>query len=216
MKTSKAYLILGALAGVLAVATPASATIYINDFSGIGPYSYPDFYDGPYSQGGITIQYMGSINVGGIWTTYQSVPPSDYSWYPNGGGVGYDAITLSGGGAFNTISLTVGDGGGANPHFAYQLLNGSNVVGSGYKSTPLSLIMGSTFSFSGAFTEVDVQAIADGVSTSFNPVGFDTLDIGKITISTGSVPGPVPGAGLAGLVGLALALARLHARRRHS
>ena len=65
------------LAGVVATfttlggLTSSSATTYTTDFSTIGANKS---YIGPYSDGGITVQYVG--NTGGIWTTSQPTAPS--------------------------------------------------------------------------------------------------------------------------------------------
>ena len=67
-------------------------TAYYNDFSSIGAFLQHSGYVGPYSQEGITVQYIGTSD--GIWSTYQHVPGSDYSWYPTFPSYGYDKITL--------------------------------------------------------------------------------------------------------------------------
>ena len=163
----------------------ANAATYNTDFSTIGATTA---YTGPYSDGGITVQYVGITN--GIWTTSQPTAPSGYSWYSNGGGTGYTDITLTGGGTFTSASLLVGSGfGGGSPQLDYKLLNGTTVVSSGdWGSVPSyggGLI---TASFSGGpFTEIQIQGPLS--STIFSPTNFEALALGSITLFS-AVPEP--------------------------
>lgn len=215
MKTLKAYLVLAAAAGALAAgASPANAATYVNDFGGIGVYNAAGstpFYTGPYSQGGITIQYVGN---GQILTTSMS-GVSGYTWYPNGGADGYDAITLTGGGTFTGGDLLAGSGYTSNygQQLTYQLLNGATVISTGSLGSLLAYPGFQDYVLpTGSYTELDVQGPPS--STTFNATQFEALAIAQITLTSASAPGPVPGAGLAGLV--ALALAGFYARTRRA
>jgi PEP-CTERM motif len=168
-------------------ASASSAAVYYNDFATIGPSEA--YGEGPYTHGGITIQYVGS---GDIWTTFvpNQSPPGGYSWYPNGGGTGYDEITLTGGGSFTSVQLLVGSGwwydGG---QLDYELLNGATVVSSGDVGTLPDAYSGyATFTFGGGpWTALELQG---PLTSTFSPSNYEALAIASITIGTGSVPEP--------------------------
>jgi len=190
---------LGGAVALLGSADAASATVYYNDFATIG--ATDDYGQGPYSYGGVTIQYVGT---GTIWTTSHPAAPSGYSWYPDGGGIGYDDITLTGGGTFTSIELLAGSGffeGGAD--LLYQVLNGATVVGSG----DLGALPGSTTGFAtfdlsgGPFTELRVQGVI--APATFDPSNFEALAIGAITISTSTSTVPEPSTWAMMLLGFA-------------
>jgi len=210
----KKTLTLGALAVALSgmFAGAASATTYFNDFSGLGvQLAYPG--NRGYSQGGITVQYVGTFNDFGIFTGPWSAS-SNYSWYPNAGGIGYDAVTLTGGGAFNSVTISAGTGGGGD--LQYRLLNGSTVVATGDAGfIALGSPVSRSFTFTGNFTEADFQNLTSGPPPlTFSPRGPDALAILSLTIATNTAnsPGPVPGAGLFGLALLLVAGAATTAR----
>jgi hypothetical protein len=182
MKPSGLYLGLAVAASALtnlSGSSQANAAVYTTDFSTIGVQYY---FTGPYSDGGITVEYVGA---GPIWTTGKPTAPSGYSWYPNGGGTGYTDITLTGGGAFTSVQLLVGSGWFPGVgQLDYQLLNGANVVSTGDWGTLPEFDKGFvTASFSGGpFTELRIQA---PLASTFSPSNFETLAVGSITLSTG-------------------------------
>lgn len=151
-------------------------------------------FDGtaPYSDGGVTVQYVGS---GQIVTTAAPTAPSGLSWYhaPDsfGNDFGYTAITLTDGGSFSSADLLVGAGfyGLASTYLDYELLNGSTVVATGnWGIIPGGLSGFTTATFAGGpFTELRVQATG---ATSFSPAPLDALAIGRITLTSSAVPEP--------------------------
>jgi hypothetical protein len=166
--------VLGALAMIPAA---ANAAVYTTDFATIGSQTG---FTGPYSDGGITVEYIGA---GSIWTTSQPTAPSGYSWYSNGGGTGYTDIILTGGGTFTSASLLVGSGWyGGGAELTYQLLNGATVVSTGdWGALPAygSGLITANFS-GGPFTEIRVQGPQ---SSTFDPSNYEALAIGSITLS---------------------------------
>src|ERR1700674_1073651 len=112
-----------------------SSPAFFNGFEAIN--SSPNFFIlGPsnfyptnttYSEGGITIQYVGCCSP--IWLDYAL--QGNFGWYPNGGSFGYEKITLTGGGNFQNIQFLSGNGYGVNTTLAYQLLAQGLVVTSG-------------------------------------------------------------------------------------
>ena len=146
----------------------------------------------PYSDGGVTVQYVGS---GQIVSTAEPTAPGGLSWYhaPDsfGNAFGYTDITLTGGGSFSSANLLVGSGfyGDVATYLDYELLNGSTVVETGsWGVIPGGLSGFTTATFAGGpFTELRVQATG---ATSFAPAHLDALAIGRITLTTSAVPEP--------------------------
>jgi hypothetical protein len=200
-----------AAAALMLMAGSASAvTVYTTPSIG-SPTAYTDFStlcsftcDGtvPYSQGGITVQYVGAP--GQIWSTSQSTAPGGYSWYPNGGSTGYTDITLTAGGSFGAIELLTGSGWGSGANLLYELLNGSTVVASGNAGALPSYAGGfSTYGFSGGtFTELRVQGVLGG--TTYSASNFEALALGSVAVGeVSAVPESSTWAMLlAGLVGV--------------
>jgi hypothetical protein len=189
---------LALLAGSALLSVPAQAALVVhtsafissptnfNGFEGIG--SFTD-YHGPYTEGGITVQYSTGAD---IWTASQA-GEGTYSWYTNGGASGYTSVKLANNGTISAIQFLAGSGffgGGAN--LAYELLNGGVSVASGVAGPVPGYNAGfATYGFSGiAFNEVRLKS-ASG-ATSFNPTeyeagAFDSFAIGAVG---GAVPEP--------------------------
>jgi hypothetical protein len=149
----------------------------------------------PFAEGGITVQYVGSLPGGGIWDSYTSSigGQGSYGWYPNFGGYGYTEITLTGGGDFQDIQLLVGTG-GVGRYTQYQLLNNGVVVAGGYVGNP-GQPMGNLGFSGGGFDEVLLQTLENS-DVLFNPTGLEDLAIDSIAANPVAVPGPIAGAGL--------------------
>jgi hypothetical protein len=123
-------------------------------------------YLGAYSEGGITLEYVGVY--GGIATTTQAYEGAR-SWYPAGGGRGYTRVTRTGGGDFADLSFAAGSGFLSDPggNLLYQVLDDGVVIAAG-NAGPLALYqLGWTlFRISGgAFDEVRLQGPS---ATSFS------------------------------------------------
>ena len=194
------------------ISTPTN----FNGFEGIGTTFFQD--NTVYSEGGINVEYIGTDGNGhnssqAIWTTLNSLVNSwgwglqgQYSWYPNGGGDGYTAITLSNNADFQNIQFLLGSGfGGAHPA-QYQLLENGIVVSTGTVQATTDPVSFVGFSGSG-FNQVDIQVLYNGGSYggSFNPTGYEAAAIDSISVQTTTTPIPATiwlvGSALTGLVG---------------
>ena len=202
--------------GLLAIGTgAASAATYVNDFSGIGQHDGTlgnPLFTGPYSQGGVSVQYFGSNPR--IWTTSQS-GVSGFTWAPANSS-GYTAITLTGGGTFSSVSLVAGSNWiGGQPQLTYQLLDAGSVVATGSLGS-LAVFGAGMLDYTlpkGVYTELDVQGPSSAVA--FDQTFSDELVLGKITINTVGAPGAKAGEGLPSLILLTLA-GLVAGRRRFS
>jgi hypothetical protein len=84
--------------------------------------------DGPYSEGGITVQQVNGKGQDSIWVPFFH-PQGSYGWYPDGGDSGYTKITNTLGGDFSSVEMQVGTGFGSGADLVlYELLEGGNVV----------------------------------------------------------------------------------------
>ena len=123
-----------------------------------------------------------------IWTTATPYVggQGNYSWYPNGGDLGYTDITMQGAGQFGDISFIAGSGWGGGAHsLYYELALGGNVVQSG----SLSQVSGDWLGFSGGgFDEVRVRD-SNGFTSSLNDGQLNALAIDSIK-TVGAVPEP--------------------------
>ena len=195
--------LVAAAAAILTVAGAAKADVTIhttqfldtvtnvNGFEGMG---FTDSWVGPYTEGGITVDYVGTINAAGkgIWTFYQA-SEGQYSWYENSGGLGYTKITLADGGDFSAIELDVGSGWGQAQNFQYRLMNNGQVVSTGIAGQAPGHGF-SLFGFSGAtFDELDVQVAAN--YQQFTEGAYDAGDYDYIRIGTFSDPNAGGGVG---------------------
>lgn len=91
----------------------------------------------PYTEGGITVRYVGSVPNGGLVTYihgFESDSQGSYGWY--GPGYGYTDVVLQGGRAFASIQFLAGSGLGYGAgNLLYEVLNHGSVVLTG--STPI-------------------------------------------------------------------------------
>jgi len=201
-----------------------SSPAFFNGFEAIN--SSPNFFIGDgiviaagnfypsntaYSEGGITIQYVGCCS--SIWVDVAL--QGNFGWYPNGGSVGYDKITLTGGGNFQNIQFLSENGYGVNTTLAYQLLAQGLVVASGTITNAAFPAHYLGFS-GGGFDEVDLQS---GFFSAFDPANFEALVIDSIAANgtAANVPGPstnVPEPSTLPLFGAALMACLLALRRR--
>lgn len=173
-----------ATAAVLETGSFISSPTNFNGFEGIGPASYPS--NTPYTEGGITVQYVGNAS---IWTTYTSSigGQGSYGWYENGGGTGYTDIKLASGADFASIQFLAGSGSAPSyrPDLEYELLEKGVVIASG--ATPLANPM-KWFGFTdGGFDEVRLQNLHGG--TTFNLTGDDAGAYDSIS-AIAAVPEP--------------------------
>jgi hypothetical protein len=194
--------------GVDVVTSPG----FYNDFEAIP--SSPNFYgtafyplNTDYSQGGITVRYIGSPNNQGpprdnIWTrgylASVGLGVGQYSWYPNGGAFGYTDIRLTSGGAFQDLQLLTGSGFSALPNspsnLEYELLLAGTVVQSGLASNGLKDDPMTYLSFvGGGFDELriqDISFIGSCCATAFDPTAYEALAVDNIGATVSDVPEP--------------------------
>ncbi|QMW24264.1 PEPxxWA-CTERM sorting domain-containing protein [Sandaracinobacteroides saxicola] len=190
-----------ALTGANAItvySTPSGATpSNFNGFEGMGAQFT---FTGPYSEDGITAEYIGS---GSIWTTSQAAEGL-YSWYPNGGGNGYTQLSFA---PSTGMEVLVGSGwfGGA-PLLAYEILSGGNVIATGAGIAVPSYQTGFvTFGVTGGtFDTVRLKVTTDG-ALRFDPNSYEAGAFDAVQLF-GVVPEPATWAMLIagfGLVGFA-------------
>jgi len=177
-----------------------------NGFEGIGDWAGNPDFTGPYSEGGITVQY---VNDDGIWTTSQA-EEGTHSWYNDGGGNGYTDITRTDGGDFKEISFATGSGyfgGGAS--LLYEVLNNGVTVATGLAGPVPGYQSGWTFyGFTGGgFDEVRLKVSFDG---AFSPTAFEGGAYDAIA-ANGGVPEPATWAMM--IVGFGLAGAMVRRRK---
>ncbi len=220
-------------ASVLAVSTalaaPAGAAIVVenshfiaaptsfNGFEGIASnpnFSAPFYFPGntPYSEGGITVEYVGSAP-NQMWLQYQFV--GDFGWYANGGGTGYTKVTLSNGGDFGALEFLAGSGfsGGSTTYYE-ALFNGTVVstgtigaVTDGYGNNGLQY-----FGLSGGgFDEVHLKSNFDG---AFNPNTFEAGSFDSFAALSAAPGVPEPASWALMIAGFGLTGAAM--RRRQS
>ncbi len=189
---------------------------YFNGFENIG--SSPNLIDDksvypsntPYSEGGITVEYVGDAPNGGTEINIQSIigGQATYGWY--GPGYGYTDVKLTSGGEIQAIQFLASSGGAYGVgDLTYELLNYGSVVATG------SILHGSAsgdrflswYGFSGGgFDEVRLAVFYVVLSdpqpppVPFSPNGFDT----GVYTSFGAVPAitPLPSTWTMMLIGL--------------
>lgn len=213
---------LAAAAASLALATAAgAATVHnsafitgVTNFNGFEGFGSKSSFVGAYTEGGITVDYVGTAIISSISVAGTPGAEGHFSWYPNGGGTGYTRIRLASAGAFSAIQFQAGSGflpvGG---QLQYQLLNHGVTVGTGVAGPLLGFRQGlSTYGFDGAvFDEVRLQA--QGTAAAFNPAVFDAGVFDAISIST-AAPAPEPVAWALLIAGFAATGAALRRQRR--
>jgi hypothetical protein len=177
------------------------------DFDGFETFTSAFVGPGPYTEGGITVQYVGNTtsalkgNPDGIWTTFTSSigGQGNYGWYANGGGYGYTDITLADGADFQDAQFLVGTGSPNAIPIEYELLEHGVVVASG--NSPGTNLHGpmTYLGFSGGgFDEIWVQALFNG-GPDFDPLadipaGYELVALDSIAATEGVPTTPLPAA----------------------
>jgi hypothetical protein len=193
------------LATACSLMVAATANAASTDFATIGA-TYP--YDGTagYSNGGVTLTYVGSPGV--IWTTSLPTVGSGYSWYVPGS-TGYTDISLTGGGSFTDASLTVGTGfGGASPWLAYAFVSNGTVLATGDWTALQNFGDGLVIANLNSATPItDLWVQGTAFQYGFGASNLDALSITQVSL-TSAVPEPANTALLLsglGLLGVAAA-----------
>lgn len=190
----------------LIAASPAEAalTVQTSDFLA-GVTNYNGFeglpatgsHDGsiPYTEDGITVEYLGSDT--GIWTTHK---PAEgvRSWYNNGGAFGYTRITFDQ--DISALEFQAANGFNTTSTLYYDVLLDGVSIGSGsYFGVPGS--GSSFFGFSGAlFDEVLLQVRDGNPGGAFDPGAFEAGDFDAFNFGGTSVV-PEPGTWAMMLIG---------------
>jgi hypothetical protein len=151
----------------------------------------------PYSEGGITVEYVGSLPNGGTVARINSFIPGQgqYGWY--GPGYGYTDITLTNGGAIDQIQFLAGSGfGNGAGELVYELRSHGLIVLTG--SIPIRNHGNDRdmtfYGFSGGgFDEVRLQVLRFGgsfhsdFSPATNPDFLEAVVIDSVN-AVGTVP----------------------------
>ena len=139
----------------------------------------------------------------------------DFGWYPNGGDHGYSAISLAGGGDFDSVGFNIGTGFGSVVAYLYELLNDNIVVSSGSVAGTSNYL-----GFSGGgFDKIRLRdSVAGGGGSvtdhAYQAMAFDSIETSSLSLpllSNSSVPEPASIA-MFGIGALGLMFA--HRRRR--
>jgi hypothetical protein len=127
---------------LIAIAAPlqAAITVHNSDFIADGSRSHFNGFEavpnngthytggnGPYTEDSISVEQVNGQGV--TWVTF--VWPGsqgDYSWYPDGGDLGYTQITSAGGSDFDSVGFNYGSGAQGDSGILVELLNDGNVV----------------------------------------------------------------------------------------
>ena len=171
------------------------------NFNGFEGISDPFPLATPYTEGGITVEYIPTAPGGGtdIWTTF--LRAGARGWYPDGGHNGYTDIKLASGAAFSNFQLLVGSGCGGCGDLFYQFLLGGSVVATGDAG---GLSGFTDRGFSGIL--MDEVRLQEGF-TAFDPNAYEALAIDNLEI-TEATSSPEPASlillatGLVGVVGM--------------
>jgi len=195
----KALILAALVAATTATAAQAVITVQTSDFLGT-PTNYNGFeglgsttnYPGtPYTEQGITVEYVGTLR--GIWTDSQAAEGL-HSWYENGGGTGYTKVTF--GGVINAVEFQAGSGwfSGSVPSLQYEVLLAGSTIATG-SIAGVSFYTGfSFFGFSGGnFDELHLQVQQDGSlpfdSNAVEAGAYDAINFGG-SFNGGAVPEP--------------------------
>jgi PEP-CTERM motif len=158
-----------------------SSPTNFNGFSSL-PNSYPS--NTPYTEGGITVEYVGSTV---IFNSIAFPGSSGQNWY--GPGQGYTEITLQNGASFQSVQFLVGSGSAPSyrPDFEYELLSLGVIVATGSVVNP-----GNPMSYlgfdGGGFDTILIQNLHGG--TTFDPHGDNAVALDSISAIAAAVPEP--------------------------
>ena len=188
-----------------------SSPTYFNGFEGVSgnvPVLLPGQHTVSYSEGGITVSAV-SVPVSGA--TLEPIGSYDYwngvgqfQWYAPL--AGYSDIRLTSGGNFQSLQFLASSGfmGITTTFIAYQALELGSVITSGTLAiNAFCCDVGAGWQFvgfsGGGFDEVQVQAFAN--NTQFNATNFQAIALDNVAaVPTVSVPGPIAGVGMPGLI----------------
>ena len=182
-----------------------SSPAYFNGFEAMGPTTnFPA--NTPYSEGGITVTYVGTFFVpgNGIWSTYTPTigGQGNFGWYENGTTAGYTDIKLTGGGGMQEIQFLAGSGWkipALTPTFMqYQVLNQGSVVLTGVLQINRNFFGTGTmeyFGFSGGgFDEIRLENQAANPNNTFADFEFDAGAYDSFAVNTAAAATPLPAA----------------------
>jgi hypothetical protein len=218
-----AGLVFGTLVAVMAPAQAItvettnfiSSPANFNGFEGIGSTFFPT--NTPYSEGGITVTYVGvSLGFGGIWTGYTSGigGEGNFGWYPNGTGAGYTDVKLTSGGGIQAIQFLTGSGwnvpAATTTNLLYQVLNQGVIVLAGTIPVTRNHFGTGTMQYvgfsGGGFDEIKLENqvnILDAFGENFDGGAFDSFAANSATAAP--LPAALPlfacGFGTLGLLG---------------
>ena len=182
-----------------------SSPAYFNGFEAMGPTTnFPDHT--PYSEGGITVTYVGTFFVSGngIWSTYTPTigGQGNFGWYENGTTAGYTDIKLTSGGGMQAIQFLAGSGWkvpALTPTFMqYQVLNQGSVVLTGALQINRNFFGTGTmeyFGFSGGgFDEIRLENQATNPNNTFADFEFDAGAYDSFAVNSTAAATPLPAA----------------------
>jgi hypothetical protein len=185
--------------------------LHSNGFEGIGSQTA---FTGPYTEGGIKVEYVGALLLtGGIYTDLPG-PEGSYNWYVPAG-TGYTKITLADNSEFTDFQVLVGSGFNVDnlaPILNYDLFDKGVEVASGTEPVHLYQKGFQYYGFSGGtFDEARLKVLAAGFG---NQEGgdYDAISIGSRSV-VGPPPVPEPASWALMIGGFGLAGAALRRRR---
>jgi hypothetical protein len=208
-----------ALGLVAACGGASAATVHTSDFIADGSRTHFNGFESvpfdsagsnasntSYGEDGITVTQV----QGDVETKYLSWGGEGaHDWYSNGGDLGYIAITLTGGGSFESIGFLVGDG--------YQPDFGTTQIAYDLRLADAQVLFGTLVAnepqylgFSGGgFDEVRIIADQPFFASGLSEIagGVPQAAVIDSIETTGDVTAAVPEPGGLGLLGLALAIA---------
>lgn len=182
-----------------------SSPAYFNGFEGMGPTTnFPA--NTPYSEGGITVTYVGTFFQpgNGIWSTFTPTigGQGNFGWYENGTTAGYTDIKLTGGGGMQEIQFLAGSGWIINPltptYMQYQVLNQGSVALAGVLQINRNARGTGTmeyFGFSGGgFDEIRLENQGTNPNNTFADFEFDAGAYDSFAVNTAAAATPLPAA----------------------
>jgi hypothetical protein len=207
------FLFTGSSARAAITITTGSTVTAPSFFNGLEGLPATEHHFGPYSEGGVTLDYVGVYD--GIATTTEAYQGAR-SWYAFAGGHGYTRVTRTGGGDFSELSFAGGSGylpGGPAGNLLYQILDHGLLVASG-NAGPLPRFEAGWTLFhisGGSFDEVRLAAPLGGVFN--NDIEGGIYDAFAAKAASGA---PEPGAWLLMICGLGAAGALARRRLRQA